>query len=144
MQQLISDPTPFLHTSVKVFPEVPLKALPSTKSCNTWGCCYSYESCALASPWKEARKVKGSRSTFCRPAGQASRKRSRGNGEMGLGHISWVRLRSHTLFQHFQLGRIRLLHVPNCSQWGRMYVGETCFVLNSASPHYTGSWEDLA
>ena len=72
------------------------------------------------------------------------RKRSRGNREMGLGCISWLWLRCQALFQHFLLGRIRLLHLPNCSQWRRMCVGETPFVLNSVSPHYTGSWADQA
>lgn len=49
---------------LKVFPEVPPKALASTKSCNIWGCCYSYESCAVASPWKEARQKERSQKCF--------------------------------------------------------------------------------
>lgn len=132
VQWLISDPTPFLHTSVKVFLEVPSKPLPSTKIQQylrllllLWILCSCFS--------LGGGQADGEQECFLQACKSGFQERgNRGNRKMRLGHISWAWLKCHTLFQHFRLGRIRLLYLPNCSQWRRMHVGETHFVLNSS------------
>lgn len=135
MQWLISDLTPFLHTSLQAFPEVLSKALPSTKS----EVALIPVNLVLDSPLKEARQEKESRIAFCRPSSQASKEKQQGKQRDG----TWPYLLSVTKMpRSFSrlLARQDQTSSPTKLQSVKKNVcGRDSLCLEFGFSHYTGS-----